>query len=94
MAPVCAAEGPRAITPTSLGKVECTQHSAAHSCGVALADPLKTQPGFLLDVTYEDAGGFVVGEVWETHGTARHLVRDVREAERRAGYHVRDNRSA
>ena len=28
---------------------------------------LKTQPGFLLHVTYEDAGrGFVVGELWET----------------------------
>ena len=28
---------------------------------------LKTQQGFLLHVTYEDAAGsFVVGEVWET----------------------------
>jgi len=28
---------------------------------------LKTQPGFLLHVTYEDAAGsFVVGEVWES----------------------------
>ena len=27
---------------------------------------LKKQPGFLLHVSYEDAGGFVVGEVWET----------------------------
>ena len=27
---------------------------------------LKEQPGFLLHVSYEDADGFVVGEVWET----------------------------
>jgi hypothetical protein len=28
---------------------------------------LKKQPGFLVHVTYEDAQGFVVAEVWETH---------------------------
>jgi hypothetical protein len=27
---------------------------------------LRQQPGFLFHVAYEDAGGFVVGEVWET----------------------------
>ena len=27
---------------------------------------LKEQPGFLLHVSYEDANGFVVSEVWET----------------------------
>ena len=27
---------------------------------------MKTQPGFLLHVTYEDATGFVVSELWET----------------------------
>jgi heme-degrading monooxygenase HmoA len=27
---------------------------------------LKQQPGFLLHVSYEDADGFVVAEVWET----------------------------
>ena len=27
---------------------------------------LKKQPGFLLHVSYEDADGFVVAEVWET----------------------------
>ena len=32
----------------------------------ALIDALKKQPGFLVHVAYEDAGGFVVGEVWET----------------------------
>jgi quinol monooxygenase YgiN len=26
----------------------------------------KKQPGFLLHVSYEDANGFVVAEVWET----------------------------
>ena len=31
-----------------------------------LVADLKTQPGFLLHVTYEDAVGFVVGELWET----------------------------
>jgi heme-degrading monooxygenase HmoA len=31
-----------------------------------LVEILRTQPGFVLHVTYEDAGGFVVGEVWET----------------------------
>jgi heme-degrading monooxygenase HmoA len=32
----------------------------------ALVEQLKKQPGFLLHVSYEDASGFVVGEVWET----------------------------
>ena len=31
-----------------------------------LVEKLKQQPGFVLHVTYEDADGFVVGEVWET----------------------------
>ena len=31
-----------------------------------LVEQIKKQPGFLLHVTYEDATGFVVGEVWET----------------------------
>ena len=32
----------------------------------ALVEILKQQPGFLLHVSYEDAGGFVVSELWET----------------------------
>lgn len=32
----------------------------------ALIAVLKQQPGFLVHVAYEDAGGFVVAEVWET----------------------------
>ena len=32
----------------------------------ALVELLKKQPGFLLHVSYEDASGFVVAEVWET----------------------------
>lgn len=32
----------------------------------ALIELLKKQPGFQLHVSYEDANGFVVGEVWET----------------------------
>ena len=31
-----------------------------------LVELIKKQPGFLLHVSYEDAGGFVVAEVWET----------------------------
>ncbi len=31
-----------------------------------LVEQIKTQPGFLLHVSYEDASGFVVAEVWET----------------------------
>jgi heme-degrading monooxygenase HmoA len=31
-----------------------------------LVELLKQQPGFVLHITYEDADGFVVGEVWET----------------------------
>jgi heme-degrading monooxygenase HmoA len=31
-----------------------------------LVEQLKKQPGFLLHVTYEDASGFVVAELWET----------------------------
>ena len=31
-----------------------------------LLETLKKQPGFLFHVTYEDAAGFVVAEVWET----------------------------
>jgi heme-degrading monooxygenase HmoA len=31
-----------------------------------LVEQMKKQPGFLLHVTYEDANGFVVAEVWET----------------------------
>jgi heme-degrading monooxygenase HmoA len=31
-----------------------------------LVEQIKKQPGFLLHVSYEDASGFVVGEVWET----------------------------
>jgi len=37
-----------------------------------LVEQLRKQPGFLVHVTYEDADGFVVAEVWETleqHGT-------------------------
>jgi heme-degrading monooxygenase HmoA len=32
----------------------------------SLIEILKQQPGFVLHVAYEDAGGFVVAEVWET----------------------------
>jgi heme-degrading monooxygenase HmoA len=32
----------------------------------ALVELLKKQPGFLLHVSYEDANGFVVAEVWES----------------------------
>ena len=31
-----------------------------------IIEQLKKAPGFLLHVSYEDASGFVVGEVWET----------------------------
>jgi heme-degrading monooxygenase HmoA len=31
-----------------------------------LIELLKQQPGFVLHVSYEDATGFVVAEVWET----------------------------
>ena len=31
-----------------------------------LVEKLKKQPGFLLHVSFEDADGFVVAEVWET----------------------------
>ena len=31
-----------------------------------LVELLKQQPGFVLHITYEDADGFVVGQVWET----------------------------
>ena len=31
-----------------------------------LVEQIKKQPGFLLHVAYEDAGGLVVAEVWET----------------------------
>ena len=31
-----------------------------------LVDQIKKQPGFLLHVSYEDATGFVVAEVWHT----------------------------
>ncbi len=31
-----------------------------------LVESIKQQPGFLLHVSYEDASGFVVAEVWET----------------------------
>jgi hypothetical protein len=31
-----------------------------------LIEELKKQPGFVLHVSYEDATGFVVAEVWET----------------------------
>jgi quinol monooxygenase YgiN len=37
-----------------------------------LVEKLKQQPGFLLHVTYEDAQGFVVAELWnsqEQHDT-------------------------
>jgi len=33
----------------------------------ALTALLKQQPGFVVHVAYEDAGGFVVAEVWESH---------------------------
>ena len=33
-----------------------------------LVEQIKKQPGFLLHVSYEDASGFVVAEVWETQG--------------------------
>jgi heme-degrading monooxygenase HmoA len=32
----------------------------------ALVELLRKQPGFLIHASYEDAGGFVVAEVWET----------------------------
>jgi heme-degrading monooxygenase HmoA len=32
----------------------------------ALVELMKTYPGFLFHVSYEDADGFVVAEVWET----------------------------
>ena len=32
----------------------------------ALVAQMKKEPGFLLHVSYEDANGFVVAEVWET----------------------------
>jgi heme-degrading monooxygenase HmoA len=32
----------------------------------ALIEQLKKQPGFLVHVSYEDAGSVVVAEVWET----------------------------
>jgi heme-degrading monooxygenase HmoA len=32
----------------------------------ALIEQMKKQPGFLVHVSYEDAQGFVVAEVWET----------------------------
>ena len=32
----------------------------------ALIEALKKQPGFLLHVSYGDADGFVVAELWET----------------------------
>jgi hypothetical protein len=32
----------------------------------ALIEQIKKQPGFLVHVSYEDASGFVVAEVWET----------------------------
>jgi heme-degrading monooxygenase HmoA len=32
----------------------------------ALVEQMKKSPGFLVHVTYEDAEGFVVAEVWET----------------------------
>ena len=31
-----------------------------------LVEQIKKQPGFLLHVSYEDATGFVVAEMWET----------------------------
>jgi heme-degrading monooxygenase HmoA len=31
-----------------------------------LVELIKKQPGFLLHVSYEDADGFVVSELWET----------------------------
>jgi len=31
-----------------------------------LVEQIKKQPGFLLHVSYEDASGLVVAEVWET----------------------------
>jgi hypothetical protein len=31
-----------------------------------LVELIKKQPGFVLHVSYEDASGFVVAEVWET----------------------------
>ncbi len=31
-----------------------------------LVEQIKKQPGFLLHVSYQDASGFVVAEVWET----------------------------
>jgi Antibiotic biosynthesis monooxygenase len=32
----------------------------------AIVEQLKKQPGFLLHVSFEDASGFVVAEIWET----------------------------
>jgi heme-degrading monooxygenase HmoA len=42
--------------------------SAAHydESAPQLIELLKTQPGFVLHVSYEDADGFVVSEIWET----------------------------
>ena len=31
-----------------------------------LVEKLKTQPGFMYHVAYDDNGSFTVGEVWET----------------------------
>ena len=31
-----------------------------------IVEQIKKQPGFLFHVSYEDAGGLVVAEVWET----------------------------
>lgn len=48
------------------------RHRAAMTAGQydesapALIELIKKQPGFLVHVTYEDADGFVVAEVWET----------------------------
>ena len=32
----------------------------------AMIEQLKKQPGFLIHVSYEEAGGMVAAEVWET----------------------------
>jgi hypothetical protein len=33
-----------------------------------LGELVKKQPGFMMHVAYQDAGGFFVGEIWESRG--------------------------
>ena len=58
----------------------------------ALIALLKQQPGFVVHVAYEDAGGFVVAEIMGNAGAARQLVRRQREAEHPGRDHERGDR--